>query len=97
MNKDKSKIHSLSKGVDFVGFRNFYYFRLLRKRNINTIKSKIKLFNKGKILEEKFSEMLQGWSAYANWANSYNYIKKINFSLSTRFINSREHTQLHGK
>ncbi|MEA3414070.1 MAG: reverse transcriptase domain-containing protein [Nanoarchaeota archaeon] len=97
LHKDKSKIHSLSKGVDFVGFRNFYYFRLLRKRNINTIKSKIKLFNKGKILEEKFSEMLQGWSAYANWANSYNYIKKINFSLSTRFINGREHTQLHEK
>ena len=29
---DKSKIISLSHGVDFVGFRNFYHFKLLRKR-----------------------------------------------------------------
>jgi len=34
LHPDKSKIINLSKGIDFVGFRNFYYFRLLRKRNI---------------------------------------------------------------
>ena len=40
LHKDKSKTISLSKGIDFVGFRNFYYFRLLRKRNIRRIKVK---------------------------------------------------------
>ncbi|MFC1682443.1 RNA-directed DNA polymerase, partial [Nanoarchaeota archaeon] len=33
LHPDKSQVISLSKGIDFVGFRNFYYFKLLRKRN----------------------------------------------------------------
>ncbi len=74
---DKSKIISLSKGVDFVGFRNFYHFKLLRKRNIINVKRKIKLFNDGKIPAEKFKEIFQGWSAYASWANSYNLKRKF--------------------
>lgn len=77
LHTDKSRIINLSRGVDFVGFRNFYYRRLLRKRNIKNIKRKIELFNQGKISFEKFSEIFQGWNAYANWANSYNLVKKI--------------------
>ena len=72
LHPDKSKIINLSKGIDFVGFRNFYYYRLLRKRNIKNMKRKIKLFNQGKISKEKFSEIFQGWKAYASWADSYN-------------------------
>ncbi|MEK6889438.1 MAG: RNA-directed DNA polymerase [Nanoarchaeota archaeon] len=30
----KSKIIPLSNGIDFVGFRNFYHFKILRRRNI---------------------------------------------------------------
>ncbi len=36
LHPDKSRIISLSKGIDFVGFRNYYYFKLLRKRNLRT-------------------------------------------------------------
>ncbi len=68
---DKSKIINLSKGVDFVGFRNFYYFKLLRKRNIKNIQRKIILFHKHKLSNEKFSETFQGWSAYSDWSNNY--------------------------
>lgn len=71
LHPDKSKIINLSRGVDFVGFRNFYNYRLLRKRNIRNIKRKISLFNQGKINEDKFREIWQGWCAYANWANSH--------------------------
>src|SRR3989344_9658315 len=39
----KTKIISLSKGIDLVGFRNFYHFRLLRKRSIRKMRSNIKL------------------------------------------------------
>ena len=46
----------------------------LRKRNIR----KIILFNKGEISADKFSEIFQGWSAYASWANSYNLVKNFN-------------------
>jgi len=77
LHPDKSRRIPLSKGIDFVGFRNFYCFKLLRKRNINNIKNKIFLFNKNEIDYEKFFEIFQGWNAYATWANSYNTISKI--------------------
>ena len=74
---EKSKIIFLSNGVDFVGFRNFYHYRLLRKRNVRSIKNKIKLFSEGQISLDKITEIFQGWNAYAKWANSFRLRKKI--------------------
>jgi len=83
LHQEKSKIINLSRGVDFVGFRNFYYFKLLRKRSVNLMIKKCILFQNGVIHKEKFLEMIYGWSAYAKWANSYILIKnkffKFNF------------------
>ncbi|MEK6871680.1 MAG: RNA-directed DNA polymerase, partial [Nanoarchaeota archaeon] len=94
LHPEKSRIISLAKGIDFVGFRNFYFFKLLRKRNIKNMERKIKLLNEGKISYEKFIEIFQGWNAYAQWADSSNsiskIIKKINLlntkELSTSYI-----------
>ena len=83
---EKSKIISLSRGIDFVGFRNFYYFKLLRKRNLRNMEDKIKMFNSGKISFEKFLEVFQGWSAYAKWANSYELITRFSKGLLTFFF-----------
>jgi retron-type reverse transcriptase len=77
LHPDKSKIISLSKGIDFVGFRNFYYHRWLRKRNIRMIKLKIRLFNNREISCEKFAEIFQGWIAYAIWANTFKLRKNV--------------------
>ena len=71
LHPEKSKIISLSKGIDFLGFRNFYHFRLLRKRNIRSVKRKIMMFSQGKISREKMAEIFQGWNAYAKWANTF--------------------------
>jgi len=65
LHSDKSRIISLSKGVDFVGFRNFYYFKLLRKRNIQNMFLKIKKYGEKEISHEKIMEIFQGWNAYA--------------------------------
>jgi hypothetical protein len=77
LHPEKSRIISLSRGIDFVGFRNFYYHRLLRKRNIKKILFKIEQFKKGKLSKEKLLESLQGWQAYAKWANSFKLRKGI--------------------
>ena len=77
LHPQKSKVIFLSKGVDFVGFRNFYYFRLLRKRNVRNIKRKIILLENGFLGKDKFSEIFQGWSAYAKWANSLKLRRRI--------------------
>lgn len=78
LHSDKSKIISLSKGVDFVGFRVFYYFRLLRKRNIKNMKYKIKRFNKEFINEKEFLEYLAGWNSYSEWSNNYKLTRSLN-------------------
>ncbi|MBI2044576.1 hypothetical protein HYT23_00805 [Candidatus Pacearchaeota archaeon] len=70
LHQDKSKIISLSKGIDFVGFRNFYHFRLLKKRNTRKMLSKIRKYKKEELTKEKILESFQGWNAYAKWANT---------------------------
>jgi len=77
LHKDKSRIISLSRGIDFVGFRIFCYFKLLRKRNIQNMKRKIQQFIEGRISLEELSRSFQGWNAYAKWANSFNLRTKI--------------------
>ena len=77
LHPEKSRIIPLSKGIDFVGFRNFYHHRLLRKRNIKNIQRKIKEFKEGRISYEKFIQSFQGWNAYARWADSYNICNKL--------------------
>jgi retron-type reverse transcriptase len=77
LHSQKSKIIPLSRGIDFVGFRNFYYFKLLRKRNIGMMKQKINKFHEGIITKEKFVEIFQGWQAYARWADSYKLRKLL--------------------
>jgi len=77
LHKDKSRIISLSKGIDFVGFRNFYYFRLLRERNIEKILFSVEQYKECEISKEKMLEIFQGWNAYAKWANSYKLRKSV--------------------
>jgi len=83
LHTDKSHIVSLSKGVDFVGFRNFYHKKLLRKRNIRKMLSKVQEYQKRKITKAKILESFQGWNAHAKWANTLklrrNISRKINF------------------
>lgn len=77
LHPEKSKVVALSKGVDFVGFRNFYYYRLLRKRNLRKIILRIEQYRNGLLSYEKLLESYQGWQAYARWANSYKLRKKV--------------------
>jgi len=77
LHPDKSRVIPLSRGIDFVGFRNFYYYRLLRKRNVRKMLVKIKLFKDGLMSHEKLLESHQGWQAYAKWANCYKLREKV--------------------
>ena len=77
LHPDKSKIIPLSEGVDFVGFRNFYHFKLLRKRNIRKMLFKLEEYKKGELSKEKLIKSFQGWNAYAKWANTYKLGKNI--------------------
>ncbi len=86
LHPQKSKITSLSQGIDFVGFRNFYYFRLLRKRNIRNMERKIKMYKSELITKDKLNESFQGWQAYAKWADSYKLICRFSKGLLMFFF-----------
>jgi len=77
LHTEKSRIISLSRGVDFVGFRNFYYHRLLRKRNVKKMMIKIKLYKEGLMPLDKLLESYKGWNAYAKWSNSYKLRERL--------------------
>ncbi len=77
LHPEKSRIIPLKRGIDFVGFRNFGKYKLLRKRNVRIMEKKIEDFGKGKISFKKVLEIHQGWQAYAKWGNSCNLRNKI--------------------
>jgi len=77
LHPDKSKIICLSRGVDFVGFRNFYHFKLLRKRNVRKMLLQIKNYKNKKISEDELFQIFQGWNGYAKWANMYKLVDNL--------------------
>jgi len=81
LHKDKTKIISMHNGVNFLGYKLFYYFRLLRKRNINTFRkilhNKIKRYKNNQLDKEKLLSSIDGWFGYAQHANTYNLRKSI--------------------
>jgi RNA-directed DNA polymerase len=92
LHKDKSRIISLSRGTDFVGFRNFYHYKLLRKRNCRSICAKIEKHKQGNIPFEQLLESFQGWNAYAKWGNTYKFRKRI-FREINQLINNNVETK----
>ncbi len=81
LHPDKSEIHALRNGVTFLGYRIFYHYRLLRRRNIRyfrrRLSEKLELYRSGLISREKLDSFLQGWQGYSKFANTHNFNKKI--------------------
>ena len=77
LHPQKSQIIPLSRGIDFVGFRCFWNYRLLRKRNVRKMVLKVEKYKRGEISKEKILESFQGWQAYAKWAESLGIRREV--------------------
>jgi len=77
LHSQKSRIIHLSKGIDFVGFRNFYHCRLVRKRNIRKMQKRLDFLRNEEISYLELTNSYQGWQAYVKWANSFSLRKSI--------------------
>ena len=72
---------NLKGGINFLGFRVFYYHKLLKKSNI--LKNKRKqvilkeLFQRSVITFDAVHAKFEGWLAYAKQGNTYNLRRKI--------------------
>ncbi|HLC85745.1 MAG TPA: reverse transcriptase domain-containing protein [Candidatus Nanoarchaeia archaeon] len=77
----KSKIIPLYKGIQLLGFRVFYYHKILRRKAQRRIKSRIEewkeMYDLGIIERDNALDRLLGWMAYAVNGDTYNLRKKI--------------------
>jgi hypothetical protein len=74
-------IVNLESGVTLLGFRVFYYYRFLKKSNQKRIIRRLerfrRLYNNGCISKEAVIRSFDGWSAYAEFANTYNLRNRL--------------------
>ena len=101
LHPDKSKICKLSKGISFLGFRIFYHYKLLRKKNLNRFERKFKelkqLYDTGIVSREIAVEKLEGWLTYTKQANTYKYRRNLikqfnqNFPIQKPIIQVKKH------
>ncbi len=89
LHPDKSKIISMTKGVDFLGFKIFPHYRLLKKRNLLKFKRKLTekycLYEQNKIDYGNIYDFMEGWIAYAKHANTYKLRQKILIGFEAKF------------
>ncbi|MBN2141739.1 hypothetical protein JW711_00260 [Candidatus Woesearchaeota archaeon] len=80
LHPDKSKILTIERGVTFLGFRNYYYHRLLKKSNIRKIRKKLmKAKLEYELKQANYDDaynIFEGWSAHSKAANTYKLRKQ---------------------
>lgn len=81
LHPDKSKVYPLHTGLPFLGFRMFYYHRLLKKSNIRKMEKRIPEFLSAlKINEmshEDVTRSFDSWVGYAKQGNTFNFRKRM--------------------
>ncbi len=81
LHPEKSRIIPLRSGITFLGFRIFYRYRLLKKSNVRRIWKRLEKFRlmkeEGKMTIEDATRSLEGWLAYAKFANTYNLRNRV--------------------
>lgn len=72
LHPEKTSIFPIHHGVGLLGFRCFYYHRLLKKSNVRHMMQKLEAMEK-----DKQEKSLEGWFAHARWGNTYKLRRKI--------------------
>lgn len=84
LHPEKTEIYALRNGICFLGYRVFYYYKLLRERNIkhfmNRLRNNISLCKNGEITKEQLESRIKGWEGYAKFGNTYNFREKLETS-----------------
>ena len=81
LHPEKSRIIPLTRGVTLLGFRVFAKYRLLKKSNARRIWKRLERFRqkyeKGEMTRKEAVQGLEGWLAYADFADSYNLRRRV--------------------
>lgn len=71
LHEEKSNIYPLRQGTDFLGYKIFYHYKTIRKRNLKKLKS-------------ANINSITGWQGYLKHANTYNLSNSLGFQQSSR-------------
>lgn len=75
LHPDKTKIIPLDSGVQLLGFRAFYHFRILKKSNVRRVFGRLALFRskyaRGEIEQSRILLSNSGWQGYAMMGDTY--------------------------
>jgi hypothetical protein len=89
LHPEKSRIISLEGGITMLGFRVFYHYKLLKKSNAHRIWKRMERFKQkcdgGQMTKEDAYRSLEGWFAYASFADTYNLRSKVNVRFNELF------------
>src|SRR3989344_6407575 len=81
LHPDKSTITKISNGANFLGFRIFSEFKLIRKKNLRKFEKKFlyykRLYEDGLVDREKIIEIFEGWLAYVKNADTFKYRRHL--------------------
>lgn len=81
LHPEKTAVVPLWNGITLLGFRVFRHCRLLKKSNARRIWGRLERFKEkcdaGEMSRKDVVRSLNGWLAYAKFANSYNLRKKV--------------------
>ena len=82
LSMSKCDLFPVSRGVDFLGYRHFKDFILLRKSTARRVKKRLRaiphLFSKNQISIETYRSSVASTMGWLQWANSHNFMKAIN-------------------
>lgn len=80
----KSDLFPTSRGVDFLGYRHFNGYILLRKSTAKRVSRRLKrlpgLYWAGKVTAEHCRSVLASAQGWVRWANTHNFQRKIQLS-----------------
>ncbi len=76
----RSDLYPTKRGVDFMGYRHFKKYKLLRKRTAKKVKKRLpevlRKYEDGEISVKKFRSIIESTYGWVKWANTNNFIKK---------------------
>ena len=73
----KTKIYKPVHGLDFVGYRHFHDYKLVRKDSITRARRRIAAYRKGKVDWPALKESLTSWTGHAGHADAAGLTRKI--------------------
>jgi RNA-directed DNA polymerase len=81
LNERKTLLKRTGDGMDFLGYRLSYHHRLLRRKNMKKVRTRLarmaRDYARGELNQSDVQKSLAGWLGYDRFAHSYNFRRRL--------------------